>query len=81
MSIHPVRLGEPMIEIHQHAVAIANGAIHLFFDTAAGSQGSLRGYNLAGAEPSGEHVEKMNSVFNEDSAAFGPIPKPMFRSE
>ena len=81
LPVHPPRLGEPVINIYQRPVVVPHRAIDLFFDAAASAQRPLRRRHPPRTEPSSEHVEKMDAVFDKNPSTLGAVPKPMLRPQ
>src|ERR1043166_112068 len=71
-------LREAVIHVHQNAVPIAQRAIDLVLQIGAGPEGALCGNHLAWSQPAIEQVKKMDTVLDENTAAFFAIPEPMF---
>lgn len=81
LAVHPARLCKAVIEVYQPTARVTHGAIDLFLEVSAGTQGALGGDNLATAKPCGEEIKKMDAVLDEDAAALLAIPKPMIGPE
>lgn len=74
-------LGEAVMEINERTGGVAGGALHLFLQAGAGTQGALGGDDLSRAEPAFEKVKKVDAVLDENAAAFRRIPKPVIWTE
>ena len=80
LAVHPARLMKAVIEVEMHAAWVAHGALHLVL-AAVGPATGLRGDDFAGAQPTGQHVEEVHAVLDEDSAALFAVPEPVLRRQ
>ena len=80
LPVHPAGLVEAVIEVHQDRRAVAHGAMDVLFDgrRRAGSNAALGRHHASGAQPAGEEVEEVHAVLDEDPAALGSVPEPVF---
>jgi hypothetical protein len=72
-----------MKEVDQSCRTVSNGALDLLLDRwrRARTNASLGGHDDTGSQPARKHVEKMDAVLHEDSAAFRAVPEPVLRRQ
>src|SRR6185503_13835339 len=81
LSVQSIGLSEPMIEVDQGAIAIANRAIDLFFDVRSRPKRPLRGHDPPVPEPPGVEIEEVNAMLNKNAATLLAVPEPMLRPQ
>lgn len=81
LAIQASGLGEAVMKINEWTAGVAGGALNLFLQTGARTQGALGSDDLSRAEPAFEEVEKVDAVLDENASAFRRVPKPMIRAE
>ena len=78
LPIHAPGLVEAVVEVDQAGVAVADRTLDLLLDGGTRADATLGGLHPAGAQPAGEQVEEVDAVLDEDAAASGAVPEPVF---
>ena len=81
LAVTALHLVKAMIKGSECARAIADGALDLIDDLSAGSGQLMRGDHPTLTEPPFEEIEEMDTVLDEYTATFFPVPEPVLGCE